>query len=223
TSWRARIMIGSMTVFFTSSGRWNAWNPAPAKMGDKAMAAICLPTRRPAIAATDGISRRMRGLLPRHASEGHRTRDFLDEDLDDCALRCPRDIDHVLVELRDPVPLLHDVLDHELIDLAFDEGRLLDLGGLLHGLDGPAGAAGVAFEHCDSTFLDEAGVGPTAFLAEDVRVHVGLDSILDLLGRDLALEHDPSTFHRPRGPELTQEIREDHVGIPADRADDVLK
>src|SRR5881396_1547759 len=105
------------------------------------------------MAATDGISRRMRGLLPRHASEGHRARDFLDENLDDRALRRPRDIDHVLVELRDPVPLLPDVLDHELVDLAFDEGGFLDLGGLLHGLYGPAGAAGVALEHGDPALL----------------------------------------------------------------------
>src|SRR5438309_3438961 len=150
-----------MTVFVTSCGLWNAWNPAPAKMGERAIAAIWLPTRRAAIAATDGISRRMRGLLPRHASEGHRARDFLDEDLDDCALRRPRYIDHVLVELGDPVPLFPNVLDHEFVDLAFDEGRLLDLGGLLHGLHGPAGAAGVALEHRNPPFFDEAGVGPT--------------------------------------------------------------
>src|SRR5947199_10230667 len=110
--------------------------------------------------ATDGISRRMRGLLPRHASEGHRARDFFDEDLDDCALGRPRDIDHVLVELRDPVPLLPDVLDHELVDLALDEGGFLDLGGLLHGLYGPAGPAGVALEHGDTAPLAEAGAGP---------------------------------------------------------------
>src|SRR5437764_1862454 len=134
------------------------------------------------MAATDGISRRMRGLLPRHASEGHRARDFLDENLDDRALRRPRDIDHVLVELRDPVPLLPDVLDHELVDLAFDEGGFLDLGGLLHGLYGPAGAAGVALEHRNPTLLDEACVGSTAFLPADVRVHTGLDSVVVQLG-----------------------------------------
>src|SRR5947208_16071727 len=102
------------------------------------------------MAATDGISRRMRGLLPRHASEGHRARDFFDEDLDDCALGRPRDIDHVLVELRDPVPLLPDVLDHELVDLAFDEGGFLRLGGFRHGLYWPTGAPGAAPELCAS-------------------------------------------------------------------------
>src|SRR5438552_13543535 len=144
----------------------------------------------------------MPGLLPRHASEGHRARDFFDEDLDDSALGRPRDIDHVLVELRDPVPLLPDVLDHELVDLAFDEGGFLDLGGLLHGLYGPAGAAGVALEHGDPALLYEAGVGSTAFLAEDVRVHVGPDLIFDLLGMGLGLEHEPSTFHRSRGADV---------------------
>src|SRR5437016_14027820 len=134
------------------------------------------------MAATDGISRRMRGLLPRHASEGHRARDFLDENLDDRALRRPRDIDHVLVELRDPVPLLPDVLDHELVDLAFDEGGFLDLGGLLHGLYGPAWAAGRALEHGDPALLGEAGFGATAFVGQHGRVHVGLASILDWLG-----------------------------------------
>src|SRR2546429_4749362 len=109
------------------------------------------------MAATDGISRRMRGLLPRHASEGHRARDFFDEDLDDCALGRPRDIDHVLVELRDPVPLLPDVLDHELVDLAFDEGGFLDLAALLHGLYGPAGPPGVAPVMAAPPPLDPAG------------------------------------------------------------------
>src|SRR5207247_10949891 len=115
------------------------------------------------MAATDGISRRMRGLLPRHASEGHRARDFFDEDLDDCALRRPRDIDHVLVELRDSVPLLPDVLDHELVDLAFDEGGFLDLGGLLHGLYGPAGAAGGAPGHGGPALFGAGGGGAAAF------------------------------------------------------------
>src|SRR5438874_12816895 len=96
------------------------------------------------MAATDGISRRMRGLLPRHASEGHRARDFFDEDLDDCALRRPRDIDHVLVELRDSVRLLPDVLYYELVDIAFDEVGLLDLCGVVRRLDGDAGAVGLA-------------------------------------------------------------------------------
>src|SRR6266480_7865251 len=47
--------------------------------------------------------------------------------------------------------------------------------------------------------------------------------IFDLLARDLALEHDPSTFHRSRSPELSQEIGQDHVGVPADHAHDVLE
>src|SRR5438046_10362485 len=118
------------------------------------------------MAATDGISRRMRGLLPRHASEGHRARDFLDENLDDRALRRPRDIDHVLVELRDPVPLLPDVLDHELVDLAFDEGGFLDLGGLLRGLYGPGGSSGVALERAEPALIAVACVWSSHCRAE---------------------------------------------------------
>src|SRR5437867_11468336 len=120
------------------------------------------------MAATDGISRRMRGLLPRHASEGHRARDFLDENLDDRALRRPRDIDHVLVELRDPVPLLPDVLDHDLVDLAFDEGGFLDLGGLLPGLYGPARPPGVALERGAPALPHRAAARSPASAAEDV-------------------------------------------------------
>src|SRR5712664_3401752 len=145
----------------------------------------------------------MGGLLPRHASEGHRARYLLDEDLDDRALRGPRDVNHVLVELRDPVPLLADVLDHELVDLPLDQWGFLDLSRLLHGLHGPPGAASVALGHGDPPFLDEPRVGTTALLAEDVGFHVGLDPILDLMGRDLALEHDPAAFHGPRGPEFS--------------------
>src|SRR5437879_3037015 len=82
--------------------------------------------RTVAVAAIDGISRRMGSLLPGHTSEGHRACDLLDEHLHNRTLRGPRDIDHVLVELRDPVPLLPDILDHELVHLPFDEGRFLD-------------------------------------------------------------------------------------------------
>src|SRR6266487_976094 len=150
-----------------------------------------LQRRMIAIAAIDAYSRRMRRLLPRHASERHGPRDFLDEDLHDGALRGPRYVNHVLVELRDPVALLPDVLDHELVDLALDEGRLLDLGGLLHRLHGPPRAARVAFEHRDAVLLHEPRVGAAALLAQDVRLDVGLDPLFDLLRRDLALEHDP--------------------------------
>src|SRR5438094_6514259 len=148
-----------------------------------------------AIAAIDGISRGIRGLLPRHASECDRSRDLLDEHLDDRPLRGPGDVDDVLVELGDAVALLPDVLNHELVDLALDEGRLLDLGRLLHGLHRPTRAAGVALEHRDPAFLAQPRVRPTALLTEDVRLHVGLDPVLDLLGGDLALEDDPTAFH----------------------------
>src|SRR3989454_933118 len=164
-----------------------------------------------------------RCLLPGHASEGHRAGDFLDMHLDDCALRGPGYIDDVLVELCDSVAFLANVLNHELVDFPLDEGRLLDLRGLLDGLHGPSRAAGIALEHRDPALLDEPRVGPAAFLTEHVRVDVGLDPLFDLLRGDLALEHDPAAFHRARGPELPQEIGQDHVWIPTDCADDVLE
>src|SRR5207245_5843677 len=164
-----------------------------------------------------------RCLLPGHASEGHRAGDFLDVHLDDRALRGPGYIDDVLVELRDAVAFLADVLNHELIDFPLDEGRLLDLRGLLAGLHGPPRAARIALEHRDPALLDEPRVGPAAFLTEHIRVYVGLDPLLDLLGGDLALEHDPAAFHRARGPELAEKVGQDHVRIPTDRADDVLE
>src|SRR5437899_10399381 len=107
------------------------------------------------MAAIEAYSRRMGRLLPRHASERHGPGDLLDEHLDDCALRRPRHVDDVPVELRDPVALLADVLDHELVYLALDERGLFDLRRLLHALHRPPGAAGVALEPRDRAFLHE--------------------------------------------------------------------
>src|SRR5437762_4329539 len=152
------------------------------------IATSCELIRRIAIAAIDGITRRIRCLLPRHASECDRSRDLLDEHLDNRPLRGPGDVDHVLVELGDAVALLPDILDHELVDLTLDERRLLDLGRLLDGLHGPTRAAGITLEHRDPAFLDEPRVRPPALLTEDVRLHVGLDPVLDLLRRDIAFE-----------------------------------
>src|SRR6266704_2433484 len=213
----------STAVFVTSAGFENAWKPPAKKRGERAIARIWLPTRIAAIAAIGAYSRRMGRLLPRHASERHGPGDLLDEHLDDRALRRPRHVDDVPVELRDPVALLADVLDHELVDLALDERGLFDLRRLLHGLHRPPGAAGVALEHRDAVFLHEARVGSSAFLAQDVRLDVGLDTLLDLLRRDLALEHDPSALERARGAELPEEIRQDHVGVPPDRPDYVVE
>src|SRR5206468_10278499 len=154
-----------------------------------------------------------RCLIPGHAYEGHRAGDFLDEHLDDRALCRPGHIDDVLVELRDPVAFLADVLNHELVDLPLDEGRLLDLRGLLDGLHGPPRAARVALEHRDPAFFDEPRVGPAAFLTEHVRVDGGLDPLLDLQGGDLALQYDPAARPRPRSPELPPEVGQDHARV----------
>src|SRR6266540_1249630 len=212
-----------MAVFDTSAGFENAWKPPAKKRGERAIATIWLPTRIAAIAAIEAYSRRMGRLLPCHASERHGPGDFLDEHLHDRALGRPRYVDHVLVELPDPVALLPDVLDHQLVDFALDEGRFLDLRGLLDRLHGSPGAARVALEHRDAVLLHEPRVGAAALLAQDVRVDVGPDPLFDLLRRDLALEHDPPPFHRSRGPELPQKVGQDHVRIPSDRADDVLE
>src|SRR5205823_8999145 len=161
TAVKARIMMMYTRVFVTSAGFSKARMPWSAKRVERAIATAWLATRIPAIAAIDKNSRRMRGLLPGHASESHRSRDFLDEDLHNGAFRRPRDVDHILVELGDSVALFSDVLDHEFVDLALDEGGFLDFGGLLDGLDGPTRTARVAFEHRDPTFLDEARVWPT--------------------------------------------------------------
>src|SRR6266704_162225 len=213
----------STAVFVTSAGFENAWKPPAKKRGERAIARIWLPTRIAAIAAIGAYSRRMGRLLPRHASERHGPGDLLDEHLHDRALRGPGHVNHVLVEFRDPVALLPDVLDHQLVDFALDEGRFFDLRGLLDRRHGPPGAACVAFEHRDAVLLHEPRVGAAALLAQDVRVDVGLDSLFELLRRDLALEHDPPPFQRSRGPELPQKVREDHVRVPPDRADDVLE
>src|SRR5205823_8153979 len=197
--------------------------PWSAKRVERAIATAWLATRIPAIAAIDKNSRRMRGLLPGHASESHRSRDFLDEDLHNGAFRRPRDVDHILVELGDSVALFSDVLDHEFVDLALDEGGFLDFGGLLDGLDGPTRTARVAFEHRDPTFLDKARVWPTTLLTQDVGFDVGLDSFLNLLGRDFALEDHPTALEGPRGPEFSQHVREDHIRIPTNRPHDVFK
>src|SRR6266508_512026 len=212
-----------MAVFDTSSGFENAWKPPAKNRGERAIATIWHPTRIAAIAAIEANSRRMGCLLPCHASERHGPGDFLDEHLHDRALGGTGYVNHVPVELRDPVAFLPDVLDHQLVDLAFDESSFLDLRGLFGRLHGPPGAARVAFEHRDAVLLHEPRVGAAALLAQDVRVDVGLDSLFELLRRDLALEHDPPPFQRSRGPELPQKVGQDHVRIPSDRADDVLE
>src|SRR6266566_1182924 len=61
---------------------------------------------------------------------------------------------------------------------------------LLDRLHGPPGAARVAFEHRDAVLFHETRVRAAALLAQDVRVDVGLDSLFELLRRDLALDHD---------------------------------
>src|SRR6266545_7586337 len=212
-----------MAVFVTSPGFGNAWKPPSKKRGERAIARIWHPTRIAAIAAIEAYSRRMGRLLPCHASERYGPGDLLDEHLHDCALRGPGHVNHVLVEFRDPVALLPDVLDHQLVDFALDEGRFLDLRGLLDRLHGPPGPARVAFEHRDAVLLHEPRVGAAALLAQDVRVDVGLDSLFDLLSGDFALEYDPPPFQRSRGPELPQKVRKDHIRVPSDRADDVLE
>src|SRR6266545_2777424 len=212
-----------MAVFDTSSGFENAWKPPAKNRGERAIATIWHPTRIAAIAAIEANSRRMGCLLPCHASERHGPGDFLDEHLHDRALGGPGYVNHVPVELRDPVAFLPDVLDHQLVDLAFDERSFLDLRGLLDRLHGPPGAARVAFEHRDAVLLHEPRVGAAALLAQDVRVDVGLDSLFDLLSGDFALEYDPTALDRAGRPELPQQVGEDHVRIPPDRADDVLE
>src|SRR6266566_7459894 len=155
-------MTMETAVFVTSAGFENAWKPPAKKRGERAIARIWLPTRIAAIAAIGAYSRRMGRLLPRHASERHGPGDLLDEHLHDRALRGPGHVNHVLVEFRDPVALLPDVLDHQLVDLALDEGCFLDLRGLFDRLHGPPGAARVAFEHRDAVLFHETRVRAAA-------------------------------------------------------------
>src|SRR5439155_14557012 len=212
-----------MAVVVTSLGFGKAWKPPVKNNGASRIAMTWLPTRMAPIAAIDAYSRRMGRLLPGHASERHGPGDLLDVHFHDCAFRGPRHIDDVFVELRDSITLLSDVLDHELVDFAFDERRFLDFRRFLHRFHGSARSARVALEHRDAAFLHEPSVGSAALLAQDVRLDVRLDPVLDLLAPDLALEHDPTAFERPGGPELPKEIRQDHVRVSPDRADDVLE
>src|SRR3990172_4691213 len=161
-----RIITKYTRAFVGSCGSWNAGSWNAEKMPDRRIAATWVPRSVAPIATIAPCSRSMGRLLQRQAPEGHGTRDLLDQHLDDGALRRAGDVDHILVELRDPVALLPDVLDHELVDLALHEGGLLDLRGLLHGLHGSARAAGIAFEHRDAVLLHEPCVGPAALLAQ---------------------------------------------------------
>ena len=128
------------------------------------------------------------------------------------ALDCSGDDDEVVVELAHTVALLPDVGDLQLDDVALAEG----VGGVgpdgLPDGDGPAGTACLALEHECPSVLDHLGVGQSALGADDVRLRVHLDLVVDLVGADLGLEHGPASLDVTRGAQLLEEELE-NVGI----------
>lgn len=139
------------------------------------------------------------------------------------AARGAGDDDDVVHVLAHPVPLLADVADDDLYDVAGAERpRVLGPRAPPHH-DRPAGAARLADEYERPVLLLDAGVGPAALGADHVGLGVVADLLVDVVRADLRLEDRPAPVQVARGPELLEQEVHEVLRVAPDLVDDVLE
>lgn len=144
----------------------------------------------------------------------HSPRNLFNLDFNRVALDSSRDVYDVFVVEGDAIATLADVLDGDLVFLAFLEtwrGGHLFL--LPHRPDRADSTAGIAAQHQRTVFLNEVRVRPGAFTADDVCLNVLIESVLQGLHRDLALEDDTAAGELTGSADAAEKELEKMLGI----------